>query len=485
MATRNITDAQLRTNVLKLLLENAREGLYLCRMSDDTLMRVNPAFCDIVARLGSDFLVDGLPLSAIYDTRDLPIVRQNRQQLTPGASIEFECNVLLPNSQSKRVSIRERVVSYNGEMCAAGSIRELHGKHTVTEDFRVTTAVPARDGNDIRASKRLRYLKNLVIAFSLLGRQLAEQNQSEDLIKQACLFLTDTKLGLHFTSAVIYMMKDSFLKVAYATPFKLTSRISYRDIDEGFKSLLEQRCDVVETEENRRAVPIINKDKVIGILEVGLPESAISLHTEDGSIQEAENAIIRAVADYVGTELAALSQREEVEQQVVEDPMTGLFNRRHFTAKLATEFRRAVRYDRELSLIVLDIDNFKAVNDLHGHPQGDEVIRELGRVLKSSFRETDIVCRIGGEEFAVVMPETASGPANAKAEAIRRAVEAARVPLNWSLVEEARKDELNFTVSVGVASLSSTIESAEHLFQEADRMLFQAKRSGKNRVASL
>src|SRR5690606_37363085 len=126
-----------------------------------------------------------------------------------------------------------------------------------------------------------------------------------------------------------------------------------------------------------------------------------------------------SLADFIGVQVANLRLVAKVQQQVSEDTLTGLHNRRHFVTRVEEEFRRACRYGRDMSLLMIDIDHFKDVNDTHGHPFGDRVLRDLGKLLRSSFRDIDTVCRIGGEEFAVIMPETPSASAALKAEMVR------------------------------------------------------------------
>jgi diguanylate cyclase (GGDEF)-like protein len=115
-----------------------------------------------------------------------------------------------------------------------------------------------------------------------------------------------------------------------------------------------------------------------------------------------------------------LRKEAELERLAITDALTGLYNRRFFTSRLAAEVARARRYGRVLSLVMLDLDNFKEINDQHGHQVGDHVLAEVGKILTTNVRASDIVCRYGGEEFAVLLPET--GP-----EAAGRAAEAARL----------------------------------------------------------
>lgn len=163
------------------------------------------------------------------------------------------------------------------------------------------------------------------------------------------------------------------------------------------------------------------------------------------------------------------------EQEALHDPLTGLFNRRHLTGKLEEELRRARRYGYPVSLLLLDVDRFKQINDHHGHPEGDRCLWALAEALRERVsRSGDISARYGGEEFAVLLPETGLAAALEVAEEIRSRVEGLH----------ARGEAPRFfTVSVGVATAEPQEHtSAEALVNAADRCLYRAKEEGRNRV---
>jgi diguanylate cyclase (GGDEF)-like protein len=151
------------------------------------------------------------------------------------------------------------------------------------------------------------------------------------------------------------------------------------------------------------------------------------------------------------------------------DVLTGLANRRSFDAFLLESFTRARRYQRPLSLLTIDVDHFKSYNDTFGHPAGDEVLRAIAMVFGSIARETDLAARIGGEEFAIVLPETASGGAYSLAERIRASVADLRL-------------RRHVTVSIGIAVLSGSTPTSTALLEESDAALYRAKRGGRDRV---
>ncbi|MBK9088776.1 MAG: diguanylate cyclase [Holophagales bacterium] len=171
------------------------------------------------------------------------------------------------------------------------------------------------------------------------------------------------------------------------------------------------------------------------------------------------------------------AKNEILEKLALTDALTGLANRRAFLDALEAELARALRHDYPASLLFLDLDEFKRVNDTHGHAVGDEVLAGIARVLNGGRRRGDLAARIGGEEFAVLLPMTGRVPAALVAERIRRATEA--FPLGRSI-------EVPVTVSIGVASTDDSprpFEAAE-LLGRADAALYRAKAGGRNRVAA-
>jgi diguanylate cyclase (GGDEF)-like protein len=174
------------------------------------------------------------------------------------------------------------------------------------------------------------------------------------------------------------------------------------------------------------------------------------------------------------------AQRELAERSVT-DALTGLKNRRFFDERFPEEFERARRYADPLSLVMIDLDHFKRVNDRYGHPAGDAVLREAARHIRASIRDPDICARYGGEEFAVILPKTHLDGALVVAGRISRELGAKVYPLAGG--GSGADGDLRVTASMGIAAFPAPeITSAELLLRFADEALYQAKRSGRNTV---
>jgi diguanylate cyclase (GGDEF)-like protein len=207
----------------------------------------------------------------------------------------------------------------------------------------------------------------------------------------------------------------------------------------------------------------------------------------------AEMEFAGALADQAALALAAVERRQLEEERArvrselqrtrelaLQDELTGFANRRALEQMLANEVDRAQRHGRPLAILMVDIDRFKSVNDSHGHRAGDEVLRQLARLIADKLRSIDRAARYGGEEFCVLMPDTPADEARRVAERVRTAVEA------HTFVVDPEDHEppigLHLTVSVGVAGLPESAETLEALVEVADRALYEAKRRGRNLV---
>lgn len=217
----------------------------------------------------------------------------------------------------------------------------------------------------------------------------------------------------------------------------------------------------------RTCLPLVSHQELAGMMVVqGL--------SSDPRQQEQQERLAQAVAEQLALALGNAKLRESLRRQSVLDPLTGLYNRRHFDATLARELARARRKAAPLSLLVLDIDHFKQVNDRHGHAAGDAVLRTIAQRIRAWGREGDVACRYGGEEFVMLLPECAVEAAAARADVLRRAI--ASMPASPGGGPE------QVTASIGVAAWPAQGDGADALFWAADKALYRAKQGGRNRV---
>lgn len=216
--------------------------------------------------------------------------------------------------------------------------------------------------------------------------------------------------------------------------------------------------------------PLVSKGEVIGVMTLSLEG--------DREFREDSLPLVTSLANHAATAIENARLYEETRRLAVTDPMTGVWNRRHTAELLRTEVARAGRFGRELSVLVVDIDSLKAFNDTYGHPAGDEVIQTVAEVVLSSRRDIDAVGRYGGDEFAIVLPET--GPEGAAVVARRILSTLTEMPFR---APDGRS--IPISISIGVASYPSDTDEVDRLFSLADSALYKAKAAGPGRIASL
>jgi diguanylate cyclase (GGDEF)-like protein len=223
-------------------------------------------------------------------------------------------------------------------------------------------------------------------------------------------------------------------------------------------------------------VPMTAQGDTIGVLQFSFaPGEEMDEVDDNGAPRSTRGRLVVALAEQVALALANLRLREALRSQSVIDPLTGLFNRRYLETVLERECRRGMRAGRPLTVLMLDVDHFKNVNDTWGHDAGDLVLRELASLLRAHFRGDDIACRYGGEEFVVLLSEASMDAAYTRAEQLRESVH--------HLAIQFRQQTLGaITISIGLASLPEHGDTPEELVTAADRALYEAKTSGRDRV---
>lgn len=221
---------------------------------------------------------------------------------------------------------------------------------------------------------------------------------------------------------------------------------------------------------NNALVPLrFGKAKAIGAL-------AVDNLDENRIITKSDVLALLSYATQVGLAIDCFKSHERMIGLSFTDIMTGLYNRRFFEKALSQEINRCQRYSRSFSLLIVDIDHFKKVNDTYGHDAGDEIIRQVADILQHNLRSLDVVCRIGGEEFGIILPET---PSQNLAIVVNRLLKEIR-QAEPHVDAMAQKKE-NVTISIGVASYRGGDLSSAALFKLADKSLYHAKRNGRDR----
>ncbi len=232
-------------------------------------------------------------------------------------------------------------------------------------------------------------------------------------------------------------------------------------------------------EVNTRIVSALDPDEVLA----GMLDSLSQLLVYETALRlgeplpEEDVKVIELLAAAAAVALQNAYLYQETQRLATTDPLTGLSNYRHFHDLLNLEVQRARRMDYAVGLVIMDLDHFKLVNDRHGHPMGDAALRQVAEQLRSRLRRTDVLGRLGGEEFGAILPGANLTEVSIVAEKVRRAIEELP-PLSGGMTSAPTP----VTLSVGGTSLAAAVVDAELLVSYADHALYQAKRNGRNQV---
>jgi diguanylate cyclase (GGDEF)-like protein len=205
----------------------------------------------------------------------------------------------------------------------------------------------------------------------------------------------------------------------------------------------------------------------------GIPEGVLGVAPEP-PLTDHQRSVLSAAAALLAVSLKNLELFREVKENSVRDGLTGCFNRSHTLEMLDAELRRARRSKLPLSLVMFDLDNFKGINDRHGHLCGDAVLAAVGATMKAELRGSDLKCRYGGDEFMVILPDTPLGGAQQVSENLRRAI--AEHPVTWN------DAQVMITASFGITSISKGEHDPVAAIARADGALYRAKQRGRNGI---
>ncbi len=210
-------------------------------------------------------------------------------------------------------------------------------------------------------------------------------------------------------------------------------------------------------------LPLVIEGRTLGILVLW-----------GGNLREADMAAASVFANQVAIALENARLFKEVERLAITDELTGLYNRRHLLELSEREFNMARRYQHPISIIFLDLDDFKQINDLYGHAAGDQALRAVAKRARACIRSVDVLARYGGEEFTILLPETDNSTALEVGERLRREIAASTI--------ETEQGAISLTASVGVATTHAPPSDLAYLIDQADRAMYEAKQGGGNRV---
>ncbi len=281
---------------------------------------------------------------------------------------------------------------------------------------------------------------------------------------------------------ILYLCNETEQNLVPSVQYGCRADLYDLKVNEGFpgRALIDRKCIMVKRPDTEREevlemgftemsleeiayIPLIYKNINLGVLVIG----RLKGYSDD------EKELFNYLGNQISIALDNTILHRKIQELSISDHLTGLYNRRYLSMRLEEEWARCLRQKEPLSILLADMDDFKIVNDTYGHDKGDEVLKNVGTILRKMSRKEDVVARYGGEEFVAVLSNINSAEAALKADEIRKAIKDCVYP--WA--------EAGITVSIGVATFPEIrVENAEVLLQTADNAMYKAKTGGKNRV---
>lgn len=340
----------------------------------------------------------------------------------------------------------------------------------------------------------LKFLLKMYINLELANKELSVLYEvaqglgaSLDMSKTLSLILSETRRVVNYHTGIIYLWHEDeqiLVPAAIRSPFSEQLRKMYFPLGEGIVGIAAKSGQPQIVFDARRdlhlrsmpginqflrsllVVPLLVDNKIIGVVTIG--------KKEPNAFGPKQMQILSILGGQAAVAMANSLLYKKIEKLAITDGLTKVYNHRYFYKRAEEELARAKRYGKAFSLIMLDLDFFKKFNDQYGHKSGDLALSSVAQILMDSTRNIDVVCRYGGEEFTIILPETDSESAVPVAERIRSAVE------NHYFVVAEGQPPVHITVSLGVATYPTDVKSLDELIEYADRALYYSKEHGKN-----
>ena len=444
------------------MIETAETGIYL--LQDGRFQYVNRLLEEICG-YSSDELIGTYSLDYVHP-EDREMVRAKAIEVLKGQSnLPYEFRSIRKDWETVWLLDKATSIKYQGRRAVLGTLMDItERKMAEAELIDSARQMETLYNIGVTVSRTLNLTEMLE---SVLERVLALME-----IEAGGIFLVNAQtdelvLNTHqgFSERFIRDVKRMKVGKGFAGRVALTGKpliVGNMTADARFDPIVLKR----EGFQSLSAIPIMSREKVLGVLCV--------CSYGPRNFPDREVQLLGTIANQIGVAVENSQLYERTVEIAFTDSMTGLYNRRYLMEQIEREFARASRSESAFSVIMIDLDGLKTVNDRFGHYGGDAILKELGRIIKAGTRISDVAGRLGGDEFMLLAPETGSSEACDIGERIRSQVEQNRIEIDG--------EELGASISAGVASYPSHASDVKELLQRADEAMYNAKKSGKNQI---
>jgi diguanylate cyclase (GGDEF)-like protein/PAS domain S-box-containing protein len=456
------------TDIYGAVFRHSNDPLYLLDAATQLFLDVNPAFVQLTGYTRAEIVDGRIAAPALVAPESTETFNLIRATQTSDSTDRYELKILCKSGEKRPVEFSVSRVRLDGRDVAVGSMRDLTLRKRLEQSMR------EKIGEVAVANSRILALTEKLRCVPELAAQLMNLNEEEELLERAAQILC-AREGLDYEQVTFYLLRGDSLEVSYSTEKTRKRRIRMQDDHPLMR--VATGLDPGHITFREAVLPLRGPDANLGVIEVAFHAKEMEVLEGNERALKGYHDLLQTLGSLIGQRLMNIQLYETMRIQAILDQTTGVYNRRYFDQKFPNEVRRALRYSRELSLLMIDIDHFKQINDTYGHQAGDLVLLETAKILKTQCRAVDTVCRYGGDEFVILMPETGFDNALAKAEQLRHEVGTKE----FENVLDALKP-IRATLSLGVTALGGSNVKLEDLLRVADDALFESKRRGRNAV---
>jgi diguanylate cyclase (GGDEF)-like protein/PAS domain S-box-containing protein len=438
---------------------------------------VNRGFARLVGYLEEELLSGKIePIVDIVDENYREGVKLLAHPRRKAGHNRLEIKIVQKSGRRKDVELAVHNIQVGGRGLQIGSIRDISKRKRLQKQLEHQIQLQRGKAIEVaKASLRIYQLTEKIKSAPKLSSLLLEADSEETLLERAMKLLTDPD-GLNYRDVVFYIKEgESLIPKSLSSRGTAPRKLSIYETSKITSVLRGEKEEISSSGEE--LLPLRGRGQTIGVAQIKFTERERVFFAKSKTVKAEQRNLLKTIVDIIAMAIVNLRLFQTVEQQSIVDELTGAYNRRFFESKLQEEIDRAGRYNRHLSLIYADLDSLKAINDSFGHEQGDLILKEIARLMKKSSRKTDFICRWGGDEFAVILPETRLLEAGTKAQKIRFLMR--QHPFERV---DGKSDPLSVAVSMGVTHFTKTDTSVSDLFKRVDSALYRAKQKGGNRV---
>ena len=441
-------------------------GQYALDIERQHFIAVNPTFCRLTGYTEEEFLSGEVKPERLVAPEDAHLLKMLNDPSMRRRVIRTEMRLVQKSGRKRFCEIIVHNITLNGRRVRIGCVFDITKRKNLQKQLERQIELQRKRAMEVaKASLRIYQLTEKLRNVPRLATALLVRESEKEMFECAVSFLTD-RFAFNYKDAVFYIRYGNKLVPMGVKGRSLSIHSSHRvaALYRGEKAR-QRRGEVL--------VPLIGRRRTVGVMRVTFEPEEFALFEKDSAIRSEQYHLLETIADIVAMAFVNLRLYKKVARQSIIDELTGVFNRRYLERFLRHETERARRYRRPLSIVMLDLDGLKKVNDELGHSAGDKVLKRVATLMSRATRTTDAVCRIGGDEFIVVMPETSLSDAFSKAEKLLSSLR--------NDTSTILQDEMRVTASAGVAEFRPD-ETTKQLFERADAALYKAKQKGRDRA---